>query len=76
MEGSIAVGRSQRKRLLEVYRRDADPEVRRRAQIVLLLADGWTWTVIAAVMFCSSRTIARWKDRFGAEGVEGLTGHP
>ena len=53
MDGSVAVGRSQRKRLLEAYRRAADPEVRRRAQIVLLLADGWAWAVIAAVMFCS-----------------------
>lgn len=75
MEGSIAVGRSQRKRLLEVDRRDADPEVRRRAQIVLLLADGWVWTTIAAVMFCSSRTVARWKQRYETEGIYGLTGH-
>jgi putative transposase len=42
----------------------------------LLLDQGLTWTVIAAVLFCSSRTIARWKERFQHGRVAGLLGNP
>ena len=38
-----------------------DPEVRRRAQMLLLLRERYAWRVVAAVMFCSTRTISRWK---------------
>jgi Homeodomain-like domain len=41
-----------------------DPQVRLRAHLILLLADGHAWALIAAVLFCSTATIARWKDRF------------
>jgi putative transposase len=74
MDGSLVVGRSQRRRLLRVYRKDPDPEVRRRAQIILLLANGWQWAVIAAVLFCSTRTISQWKQRYEREGLDGLSG--
>jgi transposase len=44
-----------------------------RAQVILLLADGrYTWAVIAAVMFCSTATVSRWKGHFEREGVAGL----
>src|SRR5262249_9087019 len=54
---------------------DRDPEVRSRAHILLLLADGHSWATVAAVLFCSSRTIDRWVKRFHHEGIEGLAGH-
>jgi transposase len=72
MDGSIVLGSSQRKRLLELYRKEPDPQVRLRAHVVLLLADGHAWALIAAVLFCSSATIARWKARFESGGVEAL----
>jgi transposase len=73
MEGNITLVGGQRKALLEMYRKDADPSVRMRAQIILLLAEGrYTWAVIAAVMFCSTATILRWKEHFEREGVAGL----
>lgn len=74
MDGSIVLGSSQRKRLLEIYRgKEANPaEVRLRAQIILLLSEGYAWTLIAAVLFCSSATIARWKERFECGGVDAL----
>ena len=50
------------------------PELRLRAPIVLLLADGYAWATIAAVLYGSTRTIARWKRRFAAAGVLGLLG--
>jgi putative transposase len=72
MDGSIVLGSSQRKRLLELYRKEPDPQVRLRAHVVLLLADGHAWALIAAVLFCSTATIARWKARFESGGVEAL----
>src|SRR5688572_23024938 len=72
MDGSIVLGSNQRKRLLELYRKEPDPQVRLRAHVVLLLGDGHAWAVIARVLFCSTATIARWKRRFEAGGVEAL----
>ena len=72
MDGSVSLGRAERKRLLEMYRRSPDPAVRLRSHIVLLLAEGQTWATIAAVLFCSTRTIARWKERFETGGVDAL----
>lgn len=72
MDGSVALGPVERKRLMEVYRKHPDPEVRRRSHIVLLLADGWSWSSIAAALYCSSRTIDRWKKRYERGGVEAL----
>src|SRR5512143_3075413 len=64
----------QRDELLQIYRKDTDPELRFRAHIILLLAEGHTWDTIEALLFCSSRTLDRWKKRFEAQGIEGLTG--
>jgi transposase len=74
MDGSIVLGSSQRKRLLEIYRgKEATPaDVRLRAHVILLLSQGYTWALIADVLFCSSATIARWKDRFESGGVDAL----
>lgn len=72
MDGSIALRGGQRKRLLALYRTDPDPHVRLRAHLVLLLADGRAWALIAAVLFCSTATITRWKRRFEVGGVDAL----
>ena len=72
MDGSIALGGSQRKRLLRLYRTEPDPQVRLRMHIILLLSQGRAWALIAAVLFCSTATIARWKTRFESGGVEAL----
>jgi putative transposase len=72
MDGSIVLGSSQRKRLLAVYRTEPDPQVRLRAHIILLLSEGHAWSLVAGVLFCSTATIARWKSRFEAGGIEAL----
>jgi len=72
MEGSVSPGPAERKRLMEMFRKHPDPEVRRRAHIVLLLADGRSWSLIAGMLYCSTRTIGRWRRRFEEEGVEAL----
>ena len=75
MTRSVTLDARQRQALLDRYRKDPDPEVRFRSHILLLLDDGHTWATVAALLFCSSRTIDRWVKRFHAEGVEGLAGH-
>jgi putative transposase len=75
MDGSIVLGHGQRKRLLEIYRGGKElhhSQVRLRAHIVLLLSEGHPWALIAAVLFCSTATIARWKDRFEQGGIDAL----
>ncbi len=64
MDGTITLRSGERKALLEHYRRNPDPAVRLRAHIVLLLAARYPWQTIAAMLFCSTRTIGRWKRRF------------
>src|SRR5262249_56580431 len=51
-----------------------DPEAGRRAHILLLLGKGYTWDTIAAVLFTSASTIARWQQRFQAGGIAALAG--
>ena len=75
MTRSVALDARQRQALLDRYRKDSDPEVRFRAHILLLLDDGHSWAAVAALLFCSSRTIDRWVKRFHAEGAAGLAGH-
>ena len=74
MDGNIVLGSSERKRLLRIYRgKEEHPaSIRLRAHIVLLLSDGRPWSSIEQMLFCSTATIARWKDRFEAGGVEAL----
>ena len=74
MDGIVSLGPAERKKLMEMYRRHPDPAVRRRAHIVLLLADGRSWSLIESVLYCSRRTIDRWKKRFEQGGIEALLG--
>lgn len=74
MEGGVRLCGRQRERLLGYYRRHHDPQVRLRAQVILLLADGHTWALITAVLFCSSKTVALWQRRFLEGGAEALLG--
>jgi transposase len=73
---SIRLNAPERQELLEIYRRTADPQARLRAHIVLLLADGYPWPTIRAVLYCSLGTISRWKRRFETEGVDAVVGRP
>src|SRR5258707_8919149 len=76
MSSSIALSPPERNTLLDYYRAHPDPRLRLRAHIVLLLADGHTWATITAVLFCSSRTIARWQRRFHDGGAPPLLSPP
>jgi transposase len=64
MPASITLTAAERNALLRHYRRAPAPDWRLRAHILLLLADGRAWATIAAVLYTSSSTIARWQRRF------------
>src|SRR4051794_4620950 len=76
MPSTIALQPDERKTLLDYLRHSPLPELRLRAHIILLLADGHTWALITLVLFCSSRTIDRWQDRFLQGRVAALFGLP
>jgi putative transposase len=76
MHYCIHLTEDERNTLLDYYRSDSDPQLRLRAHILLLLDAGYTWAVIAAVLFCSRRTIARWKRRFQQGRVPAVLGRP
>jgi putative transposase len=75
MDGSITLRPSQRKILLDQYRKGTDPQLRLRAHILLLLAAGQSWLTISLVLFCSTATIARWKQRYEQGGIDAVL-HP
>jgi len=74
MDGSIRLREDERNDLLDHYRRSPDPAMRLRAHIILLLADGYAWATIVAVLFTSSSTIRRWQRRFQEGGIDALLG--
>src|SRR5262245_25021095 len=71
---SIRLTDPERKDLLDHYRTDPDPQVRRRAHILLLLGGGYPWATVAAVLFTSPATVARWRRRFEQGGVDAVLG--
>lgn len=73
---SIHLTSAERQGLLDRYRRAAEPEVRLRSHILLLLDAGHSWATIGAVLFCSPSTIGRWRARFEAEGQGAVLGRP
>ncbi len=75
MKHSISLTSDERNTLLDHLRRAPDPDLRLRAHIILLLADGHTWATLTTVLYCSSRTITRWKKRFQQGRLDALLGH-
>ena len=53
MEGSIELSAEQRKVLLAAYRCGKDARTARRAHIVLLVAEGWSYREVRAIAFAS-----------------------
>jgi transposase len=72
MDGSIRLQPEERKTALKMWRQAADPALRLRLHILLLLDDGHSWLLIATVLFTSSSTIDRWRRRFQEGGLDAL----
>jgi transposase len=69
----ISIGAADRERLERLVRdRNTPQKVVWRAQIVLSASEGMTAEAIAAAVGKSLLTVRRWRQRYTAEGVEGL----
>src|SRR3954470_5028054 len=71
---SITLRSDERQTLLDYLRRHPDPQLRLRAHIILLLADGHTWATMVAELYSSSRTIVRCQQRYQQARVPALLG--
>lgn len=69
MDNPLRITARERQVLLDQYRKGVHTRVRWRAHILLLLAQGYSWATIAGVLFCRTRTIARWKTRVESDGL-------
>jgi putative transposase len=76
MESPRRITARERQVLLEQYRKGANTRARLRAHTLLLLAQGYSWATIAGVLFCSTRTIARWKTRAETKGIRAVLAPP
>ena len=62
--------------LRHLTKTDTDPRVRRRAQALLVVADGETLAGAARLFHTSAYRIRVWQTRFAAEGRDGLVDRP
>jgi transposase len=70
---ALALTYTQRQELERRIRtRKARAEDVRRARVIVMLADDVPYTVIAQAVACHPSYISRWKQRFEADGLEGL----
>ena len=69
----ILISEADRERLERLVRdRNTPQKVAWRARIVLLASDGLTAETIAAAVGKSLLTVRRWRNRYVAEGADGL----
>ena len=72
MDGSVQLSATDRKRLLEAYRGSGSAGIARRAHVVLLMADGWSYRDIMACLFCSSGLVSEAVRDFRSGGVSAV----
>ncbi len=76
MDGSIALSDEQRKAVMKLLRSTDDVRTFRRAQVVLLLGNGFSYRDVHAVAFASFDFIADVVQRFRSGSVEALVDRP
>jgi transposase len=62
--------------LRHLTRTDADPRVRHRADVLLLVAQGQRVETAANALGCSAKRVRVWRQRFLAAGRDGLADRP
>jgi putative transposase len=72
MDGSIRLSETDRKRLLEVYRGNGAAREARRAHVLLLLADGYSYREIMALTYCSAELVSTVTRAFRERGIDGV----
>src|SRR5689334_17867996 len=76
MDGSISVSANERKRLLQLFRNGNDVRLSRRAHVILLLTDGYSYRDAHAFSYASFDFIAETVRRFRSGSVDGLADQP
>lgn len=74
MDGSIQLSAKDRKMLFQVYRGSGPANVARRAHVLLLLADGWSYRQIMGSLFASAELVSAVRERFARGGVAAALG--
>lgn len=74
MDGSIRLSAKDRKMLLHVYRGSGSADVARRAHVLLLLGEGWTYRQVMEGLFASAELVATVKQRYAHGGVTAVLG--
>ena len=72
MDGSICMSGEERNILLKAYRSGNNARAARRAHIVLLLAEGWSYREVRGIAFCSYDLIVECAHRFRDKGSAGV----
>src|SRR3989442_10727115 len=67
LESHLRITARERQGLVEQDRKGVKTGV--RAQMLLWLAQGYSWATSAGGLFCRTRTMARWKTRVEAAGI-------
>ncbi len=75
MDGSIRLSEKERKVLLQTYRSGSCVRAARRAQIVLLLAKGWSYRQIREATFASYELIKDCLARFSTDRAKSVMQH-
>lgn len=73
MEEIIRLTETERKTMLRLYRTGEDVRTARRAQIVLLVADGWSYRQVRQITFSSYDLIADCVRRFREQRLDSLS---
>ena len=74
MDGSIKLSKKDRKAVLALYRNAKNARVSRRAHVVMLIAEGYSWRTVVQLTFSSNNFVSRTLILFREEGVAGLSG--
>lgn len=73
----LTISKRDRQRLRRWLRSTTLPQGQvTRAKIVLSLSDGMTPSEVAAAQHVSAKTVHKWRNRFVADGPDGLVDHP
>lgn len=74
MDGSIKHSKKDGKAVLVLYRNAKSARLSKRAHVVLLIADGYSWRTVIKLTFSGNCSISRTLTSFREDGVVGLLG--
>jgi putative transposase len=73
MDGHPRISAVKHKQLFTAFRATSNPDQKLRLHLLLLWGQGYSWSVITAVLFCSPATVARWVVRYRLGGLPAVT---